>query len=200
MLVKEYIEALYSLGYELVYLRSFYPVHTSQEKHFVLWHDEDGILINGDTAEGHVHECLAYYNLKVVDSKHLYHNPRSISMVQDGVVYGYFGVQEGILTKINSMKRCGNFLNPWKFVPRDFAIINYLDLDGRGTQEMLQNAKKVTDERMKVIKEEYSHVYSAVYNVEVGDSSDMCKKCGGYGEVRLTACVCKQCGNTIWGC
>jgi len=30
-------------------------------------------------------------------------------------------------------------------------------------------------------------------------NEDRCKKCGGTGKIIRTACVCKNCGNTIWG-
>ena len=31
-------------------------------------------------------------------------------------------------------------------------------------------------------------------------SEDKCKICGGIGEIRGMACVCKGCGQLIWGC
>lgn len=31
-------------------------------------------------------------------------------------------------------------------------------------------------------------------------SHDKCDSCGGIGEVRGMACICKQCNNIIWGC
>jgi len=31
-------------------------------------------------------------------------------------------------------------------------------------------------------------------------SHDKCNSCGGIGEMRGMACVCKQCNNIVWGC
>lgn len=38
-----------------------------------------------------------------------------------------------------------------------------------------------------------------VFNYDYS-SDDVCKKCGILGEIIRTACICRNCGNTIWGC
>lgn len=36
------------------------------------------------------------------------------------------------------------------------------------------------------------------YNIQF-DKADICKKCSSVGTIIRTACICKNCGNVIWG-
>lgn len=75
----------------------------------------------------------------------------------------------------------------------EYEVSVYRYPDGYPTRYnfLLKDKKELTKDQIKLIKD---------YLNDDSEYIDVCPKCGGEGEQDRMACICKRCGNVIWGC
>jgi len=90
--------------------------------------------------------------------------------------------------------------NDWKLLDNHDVTITRQN-QGINTQNIVwveYGIKPLTVDEQKLINDFLSGKCSVAEDTSC--DPDMCSKCGTMGEIKGMACICKSCGNLIWGC
>jgi len=143
--VENYLGIVKSIGFEEVLVEPFTTEEGIDEKLYILWNNDLGILLKFDSysykddgswaksgkevPEPSVNGGNIYYNVKLKPRKEVESNCTSSGGYRDGVWVGNHDCREAIKHKIDKLKRNGEFLPKW--VERPFLwLLHHGDTQG----------------------------------------------------------------------
>ncbi len=139
--LSDYLSILEKEGFKEIYSADFVcPGHDLNEKHFIFFNYEFGILLNFDTYDSsRVNGGHFYYNWKPKERLnwrdinctksggfHSITEDKNSKNLQDFIWAGDHDCREALRFNIRQLKEQGNFVTPWKFKPF-LWLLNYAD-------------------------------------------------------------------------